>query len=147
MAMAYAEYDFYKNKYHGDTIAESDFPKWADKASRQIDVFTSRRLLSAYPEDDYTDEQIKLCVCELAEKMMETYKYLKASALNDEGHASIVKSVSAGSESITYATGETVYASVIKDDRSRTAFYRVAITEYLNGLTDANGICLLYAGV
>lgn len=145
--MAYADYEFYKNEYFGDTIAESDFPKWADRASRQIDVFTFRRLLSAYPEDEYTDKQIKLCMCDLAEKMMETDKYLKASALNEEGHATAVKSVSAGSESITYATGETVYASVIKDERSRTAFYRVTLTEYLNGLTDANGICLLYAGV
>lgn len=145
--MAYADYEFYKNEYYGNTIAESDFPKWADRASRQIDVFTFRRLLSAYPPDEYTDKQIKLCMCDLAEKMMETDKYLKASALNEEGHASVVKSVSAGSESITYATGETVYASVIKDERSRTAFYRVTLTEYLNGLTDANGICLLYAGV
>lgn len=145
--MAYADYEFYKNEYFGDTIAESDFPKWADRASRQIDVFTFRRLLSAYPPDEYTDKQIKLCMCELAEKMMETDKYLKASALNEEGHATAVKSVSAGSESITYATGETVYASAIKDERSRTAFYRVTLTEYLNGLTDANGICLLYAGV
>lgn len=145
--MAYADYEFYKNEYFGDTIAESDFPKWADRASRQIDVFTFKRLLSAYPEDEYTDKQIKLCMCDLAEKMMETDKYLKASALNEEGHATAVKSVSAGSESITYATGETVYASVIKDERSRTAFYRVTLTEYLNDLTDANGICLLYAGV
>lgn len=145
--MAYADYDFYKNEYYGDTIAEADFSKWAERSSRQIDVFTFRRLQSAYPSDEYTDKQIKLCMCELADKMMQTDKYLKASALNEEGHASIVKSQSAGSESITYATGETVYASVIKDDRSRTAFYRVTLTEYLNGLTDANGICLLYAGV
>lgn len=145
--MAYADYEFYKNEYFGDTIAKDDFPKWIEKASRQMDVFTFRRLLSAYPTDEYTDRQIKLCVCELAEKMMETDKYLKASALTEQGHSSVVKSVSAGSESITYATGETVYASVVKDNRSRQAFYRVTLTEYLNGLTDANGVCLLYAGV
>lgn len=145
--MAYADYEFYKNEYYGNTIAESDFPKWADKASRQIDGYTFRRLLSAYPVDEYTDRQIKLCVCDLAQKIMETDKYLKASALNEEGHASVVKSVSAGSESITYATGETVYASVIKDEQSRKAFYQSTVTEYLSGLTDANGICLLYAGV
>lgn len=145
--MAYADYGFYTNEYFGDTIAESDFPKWAERASRQIDVYTFRRLQSAYPVDEYTDKQIKICVCDLAQKMMETDKYLKASALNEEGHASVVKSVSAGSESITYATGETVYASVIKDEESRKAFYRSTVTEYLSGLTDADGVCLLYAGV
>lgn len=145
--MAYADYEFYKNEYYGDTIAKEDFPRWAERASRQIDVFTFRRLRSAYPADEYTDRQIKLCMCDLAQKMMETDKYLKASSLNDEGHASVVKSVSAGSESITYATGETVYAAVVKDERSRTAFYRVTLTEYLSGLTDADGVCLLYAGV
>ena len=106
--MAYADYEFYKNEYYGDTIAEQDFPKWAEKASRQIDVFTFRRLQSAYPADEYTDRQIKLCVCDLAQKMMETDKYLKASALSEEGHASVVKSVSAGNEIISYATVETV---------------------------------------
>lgn len=145
--MAYADYEFYKNEYYGDTIAEQDFPKWADRASRQIDIYTYRRLLSAYPADEYTDMQIKLCMCELAQKMMETDKYLKASALNEEGHASVVKSMSAGSESITYATGETIYASVVKDEERRKAFYRSTVTEYLSGLTDADGICLLYAGV
>lgn len=145
--MAYADYEFYKNEYFGDTIAESDFPKWADRASRQIDVFTFKRLQSAYPSDKYTDRQIKLCMCDLAQKMMEADKYMKANTLNEEGHSNVIKSVSAGSESITYATEETVYASVIKDERSRIAFYRVTLTEYLNGLTDADGVCLLYAGV
>lgn len=144
--MAYADYEFYKNEYFGNTIAEADFPKWADRASRQIDVYTFRRLLAAYPVDEYTDRQIKLCVCDLAQKMMETDKYLQSSALTEEGHAAAVKSVSAGNESITYATGETIYANVIKDESSRKAFYRGTITEYLNGLTDATGICLLYAG-
>ena len=144
--MGYADYEFYKTKYFGETIDKDSFDKWNEKASRQLDSITNRRLLTAFPDDDYTVEQIKLCVCELAEKMMETDKYMRASAISESGYSGIVKSVSAGSESYTYATGETVYASVIKDERSRNAFYYATVANYLSGLSDANGIHLLYAG-
>lgn len=145
--MGYADYAFYQKEYYGDIIAEDDFPKWSERASRQIDVLTFRRLQSAYPKDEYTDRQIKMCVCELAEKMMETDKYLKASSLDETGKPGIIKSVSAGSESISYATGENIYASVVKDENSKTAFFRKTVVNYLSDLTDGNGICLLYAGV
>ena len=144
--MAYATYEFYKTKYFGDVIGEEDFPKWSERAGRQLDVFTYRRLLTAFPEDEYTREQIALCVCELAEKMMETDKYLKASAINEKGTSGMVKSMSAGSESITYATGETVYASVLKDQKSLDSFYHAVVVKYLTGLSDPEGVHFLYAG-
>lgn len=144
--MGYTTYEFYKTKYFGDVMDEETFLKWSERASRQLDVFTYRRLLTAFPEDEYTREQVALCVCELAEKMLETDRYLKASAIKDNGTSTMVKSISAGSESITYATGETVYAGVLKDQNSLNNFYQAVVTKYLAGLTDANGIHLLYAG-
>lgn len=144
--MGYTTYEFYKTKYFGDVMDEETFLKWSERASRQLDVFTYRRLLTAFPEDEYTREQVALCVCELAEKMLETDRYLKASAITDKGTSGMVKSISAGSESITYATGETVYAGVLKDQNSLNSFYYAVVTKYLTGLTDAEGIHLLYAG-
>lgn len=146
--MGYTSYEFYKNKYFGSAIDEDDFQQWNEKASRQLDVFTFRRLRDAFPEDAYTKEQIELCVCELAEKMMEMDKYLKASTIQTgtAGMVSgMVKSVSAGSESITYATGETVYANALKDGNVNEFYQEIAV-KYLEGLSDANGIHLLYAG-
>jgi len=144
--MGYATYEFYKTKYFGDIMDEESFSKWMELAGRQLDSYTDRRLQSAFPEDEYTREQVALCVCELAEKMLETDRYLKASAITENGTSGMVKSISAGSESITYATGETVYAGVLKDQNSLNSFYYAVVTKYLTGLTDADGIHLLYAG-
>lgn len=145
--MAYADYEFYTDVYSGSTIAEPDFERMANRASRLVDVVTHRRLFNAYPEDEYTDLQIKMCVCDIADKMMEIDKYNKAAALDESGNASLVKSVSAGSESITYSTTDTKYAELSKDDSKARAYYRSIVTDYLQGLADANGIHLLYAGV
>lgn len=145
--MGYASYEFYTNKYYGNSILETDFGKWNDKASRQIDILTSRRLLSSYPTDKYTDEQIKLCVCDIAEKMMEIDKYIKASALDSTGKSGIVKSESAGSESVSYATTDTQYSNIANNQETANTFYMSVASSYLSGLTDSNGICLLYKGV
>lgn len=80
--------------------------------------------------------------------MLETQKYLSASAIDSSsGVSGVVKSKSAGSESITYATGESVYAYVIKDERSKHGFFYATVAGYLRGLCDGNGICLLYRGI
>ena len=38
--MGYTTYDFYKEKYYGDSIGESLFPKWEDRASMKLDQLT-----------------------------------------------------------------------------------------------------------
>ena len=38
--MGYTEYKFYTDKYYGDSIAESSFPKWNDRASEKLDSLT-----------------------------------------------------------------------------------------------------------
>ncbi|MCM1295608.1 MAG: hypothetical protein NC311_08695 [Muribaculaceae bacterium] len=145
--MGYATYDFYTKKYFGNSIAEAEFDKWNERASRKVDALTSRRLLTAYPNDAYSSEQIKLCVCALAEKMMEIDKYMAASAIQSDGKSKIVQSVSAGSESISYAAVDTMYASAVKDQQSMNRMYYNTVAEYLEDITDANGECLLFRGM
>lgn len=144
--MGYATYEFYKTQYFGDSIAEKDFEKWNERASRKLDELTSRRLQHAYPDDVYADMQIRLCICEIAEKMNEIDKYLRASTLHENGTSRIVKSQSAGSESITYATGETLYANVVKDQNSTNKFYYMTAVQYLANVGDKTGTGLLYRG-
>ena len=38
--MGYTTYDFYKEKYYGDSIAESLFPKWESRASDKLNQLT-----------------------------------------------------------------------------------------------------------
>lgn len=48
--MAYADYEFYTTSYFGDTVPESDFPRYAERASDRIDVLTFDRLADGLPE-------------------------------------------------------------------------------------------------
>ena len=46
--MSYADYQFYTEKYYGDTVPESDFPKYAERSSDRIYVITFGRLVNGF---------------------------------------------------------------------------------------------------
>ena len=63
-----------------------------------------------------------------------------------------VSSVSSGSESISFATGssggaESIYGQAAVDKKVESVLLYQVATEYLSGVTDKKGICLLYAGL
>ncbi len=144
--MEYSDYEFYSKEYHG-TMTEADFAKWITKASRQLDVITSRRLLSAYPDDEYADQQIKMCVCEMAEKMADVDSYIKAQSVRSDGTAGVIQSKSAGSESISYAVGESVYSNIVKEPKALDRQIRAIAVNYLAYIEGSDGVCLLYRGM
>ncbi len=145
--MEYANYEFYTNEYQG-TMTKADFAKWIKRASRQLDVITSRRLLSSYPEDDeYSDQQIKMCVCVLAEKLADVDAFVKAQSVKADGTAGVVQSKSAGSESITYAVGESTYSNLAKDPGELDKQLWAIAVRYLAFAEDSEGVCLLYRGL
>ena len=67
--MTYAEYDFYQNEYFG-TVIQSDFPRYAQKASVFLDYCTLGRA-KAHPEM----WELKMACCALAEQ----YKTIELS--------------------------------------------------------------------
>ena len=68
------------------------------------------------------------------------------------GVSKVVSSIASGSESISFATGssggtESIYGQAAVDKKVESVLlYQVAM-EYLSGVTDNKGICLLYAGM
>ena len=63
-----------------------------------------------------------------------------------------VSSISSGSESISFATGssggsESIYGQAAVDKKVESVLLYQVATEYLSGVTDNKGICLLYAGM
>ncbi|MCM1245985.1 MAG: hypothetical protein NC293_10125 [Roseburia sp.] len=146
--MAYTSYEFYKEAYKGDSVPEDVFDKWRREAEIVVNRYTFNRLRKAYPEDGYSDEMIQSAVCRIAENLYETDRYQRASALSDTGESTgIIRSKSAGSESITYASGESVYENVIKDPERMEKWHRSILAGYLSNITDRTGTCLLYAGM
>lgn len=157
--MAYTDYEFYKNKFYGDTVPESDFLKYAERASDRIDQYTFDRLVDGLPENERAKTKVQKAVCAVADTMYQIDQIKKASmdtvgTIQKEDGTVVnkaVSSVSSGNESISYATGSNisgnVYAQASMDKKVENALLLNVATEYLAGATNDRGICLLYAGL
>ena len=157
--MAYTDYEFYKNKFYGDTVPESDFLKYAERASDRIDQYTFDRLVDGLPENERVKTKVQKAVCAVADTMYQIDQIKKASmdtvgTIQKEDGTVVnkaVSSVSSGNESISYATGSNisgnVYAQASMDKKVENALLLNVATEYLAGATNDRGICLLYAGL
>lgn len=158
--MAYADYQFYKEKYYGDTVPEDAFPKYADRSSDRIDMITFDRLVDGLPDDERSQTKVKKAVCALVDAIYQIDQIKKASmetvgtVVREDGTVTgkAVSSISSGSESISYSTGISgsntdIYSQAAMDKKVENLLLLEIATEYLAGVTDNNGICLLYAGI
>lgn len=157
--MAYTDYEFYKNKFYGDTVPESDFLKYAERASDRIDQYTFDRLVDGLPDNERVKTKVQKAVCAVADTMYQIDQIKKASmdtvgTIQKEDGTVVnkaVSSVSSGNESISYVTGSNisgnVYAQASMDKKVENALLLNVATEYLAGATNDNGICILYAGL
>ena len=158
--MAYADYKFYTEKYYGDTVPESDFLKYEDRASDRIDMITFDRLADGLPDDERSQTKIKKAVCSLADAIYQIDQIKKASmetvgtVKREDGTIvnKAVSSVSSGSENISYVVGTSgnntdIYSQAAMDKKVENVLLRQIATDYLAGVVDKKGICLLYAGL
>lgn len=158
--MAYADYQFYTEKYYGDTVPETDFPKYADRANDRIDAITFDRLIDGLPENERAQTKVKKAVCAVADAIYQIDQIKKASmetvgtVVREDGTVTgkAVSSVSSGSESISYVTGTSgsntdIYSQAAMDKKVENVLLRQIATDYLAGVVDKKGICLLYAGL
>ena len=164
--MAYTDFAFYENTYHGNVVPADDFERIADRASNFLDVITFDRLADGLPSDERAATKVQKAVCAVAEKLYElelAEKQANAAALSGaspgtSGGATsgVIASRSAGSESISYAS----LSDTASGAKNWSAVYQAAgnpqetnkILEstarlYLTGVKDNNGVNLLYAGV
>jgi len=88
--MAYADYTYYVTSYLGSTIAESDFPALALRASAYIDQITFNRAST----DTENTAAIKNAMCAVAEELQRQ---------DQTSYVDGVISESVGSHSVTYA--------------------------------------------
>jgi len=99
--MTYADYDYYRNEYFGQTIGEADFPRLALHASQYIDYITQSRARDSM-------EPVKMCCCALAEQYqaIETAQALAHKSLAaGAGDGAEVQSETVGSWSRSYRSG------------------------------------------
>ena len=133
---ALTTYEFYKDTYYGETIEESAFPKWLSRATDKMNYLTYGNIT----EENRTvyDRQIQKAVCALMDLMFSLKEAEDKANVKDEGN---VKSVSSGSESVTYAEHETKLLKVLADKKAQDRLMQETIAEYLGNTG------LMYAGV
>lgn len=158
----YVDYEYYSSLYGEKAIPKADFERLSWDAEREVDKATSgvdgvRKLRVAFPTSDYDAEAVKRCVCALIEflKQIEDAEH-NANSIGQyteraDGslQGKVVSSVSAGNESISYAVGkstDTAISNAIKDLQSRDMAVYQFITSRLSGVSDANGVNLLFGG-
>lgn len=85
--MIYATYEYYTDDYFGNAITEQEFPKYARRASAEIDHVTFGRL-SKLSEDAISDV-VRDCMCDVAERMhyFETAKGSDLASENNDGYS------------------------------------------------------------
>lgn len=159
----YVDYEFYKTLYGEKSVSETDFDRLSWDACKRIDAATTtvdgiKKLKIAFPTDEDDSEAVKRCLCELINilyKLEQAEERVNASqgfVQREDGTVSskLVSSVSAGNESISYSTNNISAATLIdkalSDKTVQEQLYRDTIAKYLSGVTDKNGINLLYAG-
>ncbi len=153
----YADYDYYSTEYGGKMSAD-DYKRFGRRAERRIDGITGNKLQFAYPTNERDIETVKDCVCELADFLWQIDSYNNA-AMESMGTVTqadgtvkgkVIKSVSSGSESISYSDGGSIKSSVAKaaeseKDLNEQIYSKVSGALY--GVHDSNGVPMLNAEI
>lgn len=131
-----------------------DAQRYIDNATMTVDG--TKKLQYAFPTDEDDAEAVQRCMCAVINALSEvdaartTVNAAGGYVQMDGGYRSAnVKSISAGGESITYGSDASTESDVIRAARSNgelKAYVLSIIESYLRGVTDDNGVNLLYGG-
>ena len=138
--------------WYKDGLTQTEFDNLAWEASRLIDIHTTgidnvRKLSIAAPTDDYTTEAVKRCAAKIVSLLYEVEQAGKGVAREDGTiHGKVISSVSSGAESISYAVSNGLAQRILSGEMDKGAAVYQIVKQSLSGLTDANGVNLLYMG-
>ena len=156
--MAYTTYNFYKATYYGTAIAtEEDFNRLESRACDKLDTMTFDRLVSGLPADTRSATKVQKAVCAVADKLYEIEQAEKMAqsggfTTDESGNlvGKIATSKSSGSESISFSATSSVKSAVLSavgDTQAQNRLCYETAREYLTGVTNDDGVLLLYAGI
>ena len=159
--MSYIALREYNELY--DPIDERLFNRFSVEASRIMDIHTTgidnvKKLKIYFPTDEDDAEAVKHCAAKLIYTLNQINQ-AEVTALESRGYEAteqgmrgkVISSISAGNESISYATNgnssATAYDAAVKDRTVRDKLLAEIVWDYLRGVSDVNGVGLLYMGV
>lgn len=144
-----------------DAIEEKTFNRIAFEACRIMDDHTTgidgvKKLQKYFPAEEYDAVAVKHCTAKLVNILYQIQAAEKAADMGrgytetEQGlQRKIISRVESGSEAISYSeikTDNTAIDLAAADTSARFKLLASVIREFLSGVTDANGINLLYMG-
>ena len=158
--MTYIDIAYYTGLY--GAIPAEDFNRLVWDASRLMDNHTTgvdniSKLEIAFPTSEKAAESVRRCCAKLVNTMHQI-EQASAAASVAKGYVEtenglrgrVISSVSAGNESISYATGNvgvtTEIDKAVADPKAKESLLHQIIKSHLSGVADANGVNLLYMG-
>lgn len=155
----YITFEDYTKFY--DPIDERLFNRLAFDACRYVDIHTTgidnvKKLKLHFPTDEDDAQAVKNCAAKVVNLLAQIQEAEKAVAMG-RGYTEtanglqrkIVSRVEAGNEAISYMesnAGTSVIDKAVSDQSVRNKLVADIIREGLSGITDANGVNLLYMG-
>lgn len=134
------------------------FNRLAWDASRTLDRYTTgidnvKKLSVAFPTECCDAESVRRCCAKLINIMHQIEQVTNAAGFVETENGlrgKVISSVSAGNESVSYSVGSSAMVTEIEkaalDPAVRERLFDNAIRSCLSGVTDANGVNLLYMG-
>ena len=143
--MGYITYDEYKGN-----VPEEDFDYLVTEADRIMDMCTTgidnvRKLKEYFPEEDA--DIVKACESRIIDMLYDISKAGGYTQTSDGIQPATVASRSAGNESVSYGSVTSAIEKAASDYNEKITLLRRTVKTFLSGLTDANGVNLLYMGV
>ena len=155
----YITFEDYTKSY--DPIDERLFNRLAFDACRYVDIHTTgidnvKKLKLYFPTDEDNAQAVTNCVAKVVNLLAQIQEAEKAVAMG-RGYTEtanglqrkIISRVEAGNEAISYMesnAGTSVIDKAVSDLSVRNKLVADIIREGLSGITDANGVNLLYMG-
>lgn len=158
----YITYDDYASFYGYDRLPEEMFDRCAMEADRIMDNYTTgvdgyRKLKNAFPTDEEDARSVKFCEARILDIIWQIAEANEASRASRQqvqtangSHSSQISSMSSGNESVSYVTGVSggdAIATAAADTGAKAKLINEMLRGTLSGITDANGVNLLYLGV
>lgn len=155
----YITFDQFSALY--DPIEEKLFNRLAFDACRMIDNHTTgidgvRKLQVAFPTDEYAVAAVMHCAGNIVNLLHQIHEAERTAAVargyteTSQGlQRKIISRIEAGNEAISYSETKLSNSSIdaaVADKTVRDKMIYTTIREYLSGVTDANGVNLLYMG-
>lgn len=146
-----------------DPVDQTIFNRLSFEACRVMDKYTTgidgvRKLREHFPTDETDAEAVKFTAAQLVNFLYQCHEAEQTAATargyteTENGiRGKVVSSVSAGNESISYATSSTATATAVdeavKDKTTKDKILFQTVRDGLAGVVDCNGVNLLYMGV